>query len=74
MEARAECQHAGRVDLDFRIMMLRQDQITRTDVCADGVQVLTLSFVYKDKSKIQAYLTRKGEFLWYPLMGQVSFS
>ena len=34
-------------------------------------QVLTLSFMYKDNSKIQAYLTAKGEFLWYPLTNQV---
>ena len=26
-----------------------------------------MSFVYKDNSKLQAYLTAKGEFLWYPL-------
>ncbi len=29
--------------------------------------VLTMSFVYEDNSKLQAYLTAKGEFLWYPL-------
>ena len=34
--------------------------------------MLTLSFVYKDKSKVQAYLTRKGEFLWYPLQHEVA--
>ena len=37
-----------------------------------GTGVLTLSFVYKDKSKVQAYLTRKGEFLWYPLQHEVA--
>ena len=36
-----------------------------------GTSVLTLSFVYPDKSKIQAYLTAKGEFLWYPLKDKV---